>query len=162
MNSIIRTEKVSNFSQIDNVCLKDSQLSLRAKGLFAYLMSLPPEWQVSKKEVAKHFKDSYTIVSNTFKELEQAGYVTETAMRSGGKFSVHYTIYESLRDKGLLTGPGKPVPVLPVRESEYLIRYIKNSNTYKDTNIYKSNIQEQKAVPVTTTVKIEKIRKTGN
>ena len=94
---IIRREKSENYSVIYNECFQDDRLSARAKGLFAYLMTLPDDWKIYKRELCKHFKEGRDALNKAFSELEDAGYVTKTAEQDaqGKMCGWDYTVYES-------------------------------------------------------------------
>lgn len=68
---------------------------MQAKGLLAYLLSLPADWEVHKTEIYKHFKNGRDSVFRAWKELEQLGYITEKKYRDKkGRFQTQYTIHE--------------------------------------------------------------------
>jgi len=68
---------------------------MQAKGLLAYLLSLPADWEVHKTEIYKHFRNGRDSVFRAWKELEQLGYITEKKYRDKkGRFQTQYTIYE--------------------------------------------------------------------
>jgi len=77
---IIRV-KPRNYSIIANTALKDTSLSARAKGVYAYIMSLPDDWVLRKRELPRHFKEGNKAIWTAFKELEDAGYVVKTVVR---------------------------------------------------------------------------------
>lgn len=41
---VIRKEKITNYTKIDNNYLEDKNISLKAKGLLSYMLSLPDDW----------------------------------------------------------------------------------------------------------------------
>ena len=74
--TICRVEKTKNFTTINNTALKDTNLSLRAKGLFTYMMSLPDDWTFYIDELSKHSTDSKEITRKAFNELGHNGYIS--------------------------------------------------------------------------------------
>lgn len=96
--SIIRTEKTNNYSVICNQCFRDEKLSARAKGVFAYIMTLPDNWTLHKKELYRHFKEGREAINTAFKELEDVGYITKQAKRdkSGKMSGWSYTVKETV------------------------------------------------------------------
>ena len=78
-----------NYTILNNTCIRDSRLSLKAKGLHTYFMSLPPKWNLYKSELVKHSRDGMESVNSAIKELVKFGYVeiTEQQRTSSGKFS---------------------------------------------------------------------------
>ncbi len=45
--SQIKVEKKDKFTQIDNNLIRNQNLSLKAKGLLIYMLSLPDDWDYS-------------------------------------------------------------------------------------------------------------------
>lgn len=82
--TMIRTRKNKDnpYVMLDKTGLHDSRLSWKAKGLHAYLMSLPDDWTIYIEELTKHAKDGRDATRSAFKELELAGYITNEAIRN--------------------------------------------------------------------------------
>ena len=66
---------MNNYTKVSNQVLEDATLSLKAKGLFAYLVKLPEGWKIRIVELAKHHKDSRDSVRTAMLELLKAGYL---------------------------------------------------------------------------------------
>lgn len=45
--SVFRIEKTKDFTVMSNYHLQDKKLSLKAKGLLSYMLSLPDDWDYS-------------------------------------------------------------------------------------------------------------------
>ena len=93
--SIIRVKKTDNFTTISNIALRDKQLSIKAKGLWAVMMSCNDGWQFSIEGLVGMSADGKDAVRSGLKELEKAGYLVRTHVRDKGKFSYEYTVYET-------------------------------------------------------------------
>lgn len=88
--------KVRGFAQIPNNILWDSQLSLQAKGLWAYIKSKPPNWDFSCARIAQETKEGRKSILKAMKELEQAGYLHRTKLPSGRVVhKIHPQIYKA-------------------------------------------------------------------
>jgi hypothetical protein len=74
--SIIRTKKTENFTTVCNDIFRRHDISARAKGVYAYIMTLPNDWKIIKSDLHKHFKDGRDAINSAFTELEEAGYIT--------------------------------------------------------------------------------------
>lgn len=72
---IIRAKRQSGFTIISNVGLEDPRLGFRAKGLLAYLMSKPDNWQVRDRQLATVGPDGRAAVAAALKELAEFGYL---------------------------------------------------------------------------------------
>lgn len=89
---IIKLQKVeTGFAQVSNVVLQDKKLSLKAKGLFAYLYSKPDNWDFSGDRMTFENKDGRDGVYSTLKELEKRKYL-ERVKQSDGKM-IYYLKY---------------------------------------------------------------------
>ena len=93
--NIVRIEKQSNFVVMDKGFLKDKKISLKAKGLLAYMLSLPDDWTFYLDELEKHSTDGISSLRSGFKELQTNGYVTRKRERqSDGTFKWITTVHE--------------------------------------------------------------------
>jgi hypothetical protein len=93
--SIIRIHKQKNFSIISNTALNDSRLTFKAKGLWAYLLSKPDDWNVHVNQLVKAGPDGKTAIYSALKELKAYGYVEYRQVREGGHISGYeYVINE--------------------------------------------------------------------
>lgn len=86
---IVRIKRKShNYSIIDNTPLSDSRLSYRARGVLAYLLTKPDEWEVNMKEIESGGKEGREAIQAAFKELQALGYASLNVERGkGGVFA---------------------------------------------------------------------------
>jgi len=102
-------DHTKGFTIMVNEALQRPDLSARAKGLYAYLMTLPDDWTIRKPELYSHFTEGREAMETAFKELSAAGYIETVEIRAGGRFAEYrHTIHESS------TAPQKTVNGLPV------------------------------------------------
>jgi len=75
--TIIRVSKNKDnpYVMIDRRTLEDVRLSLKAKGLLAYLLSRPDDWTVNMSHIIKQSNDGRDAHYNTMNELIDLGYV---------------------------------------------------------------------------------------
>ena len=92
--SIIRVKKTDNFTIISNIALRDKELSIKAKGLWAVMMSCNDGWQFSIEGLTSMSTDGKDAVRSGLKELENRGYLVRTPIKDKGKFGYIYTVYE--------------------------------------------------------------------
>lgn len=98
--TIIRIQKRENpYLMIDKKCINDERLSWKAKGILAYLLSKPDDWQVYLADLKQRARDGVKAVSSGMKELEKYGYVEKGKRRDKkGKFEGwEYLVYEKPR-----------------------------------------------------------------
>jgi len=93
--SVFRVEKNSNYTIMSNFHLRDQNLSLKAKGLLSYMLSLPEDWDYSLNGLCAICKESEGAIKSTLKELKDNGYlVIEKVRGEKGYFEYNYIIYE--------------------------------------------------------------------
>lgn len=96
--AILRIQKKQgNFLVLDKTSLNDENLSWGAKGLHAYLMSLPDDWTVKVSDLQKRSANGRDAVRSLIKQLEQAGFIKSHTKRDekNGKFQgVDYLVLE--------------------------------------------------------------------
>lgn len=85
--SVIRVNHQENYVVIKNdTVLIDPTLSWKAKGIWAYCMSRPNDWQFHVSHLITVSQDSRDSVRAGLKELETAGYLTRLQSREDGRF----------------------------------------------------------------------------
>lgn len=95
---IIKVSKREDpFVMIDKKILEDSSMSWKAKGLLAYLLSRPNDWQVMMADLINRSTDGREAVLAGMNELRIAGYAHLKNGRSeGGRLAGKYwVIYDS-------------------------------------------------------------------
>jgi len=99
----IRIEKTRDYTVMANHHLRNKALSLKAKGLLSYMLSLPEDWNYTLSGLATSCKDGLDSVRQAVSELETYGYVVRSRIRDarGRLRDTEYVVYES------------PVPVKP-------------------------------------------------
>lgn len=73
MNAIKR-EKNRNYTTISNVFLRDKNLSIKAKGFLAVVMSLPEDWDFTINGICAVLKEGRTAIYSAISELKANGY----------------------------------------------------------------------------------------
>lgn len=81
--AVFRVERTRDYTVMCNHHLKDSNLSLKAKGLLSMMLSLPDEWNYTTRGLAAICKEGVDAIGKTLKELEQAGYIIGISRQSG-------------------------------------------------------------------------------
>lgn len=96
---VIRTEKVTNYTKIDNNYLEDKNVFFKAKGLLTLMLSLPDGWKFNINGLCLLCKESKLAINNAIKELKENHYVEiEKTYDDNGRFIYEYYIYENPDD----------------------------------------------------------------
>ncbi len=94
--SVFKVEKNKNFTVMSNYHLQDKNLSLKAKGLLSYMLSLPEDWDYSLKGLCASNKESVKAIRSTLKELEEYKYLIRSRKQlENGRFDYEYLIFET-------------------------------------------------------------------
>lgn len=87
-DGVIRVQRSGGYTVLPNGILRDTGLSLKTKGLFAVILSLPEDWDYSVAGLATVAGCGRDAIRSALGEMEQAGYLTRTRSHGeGGKFT---------------------------------------------------------------------------
>jgi len=96
--AVFKVEKTKNFTIMSNHHLQNKNLSLKAKGLLSYMLSLPSDWDYSLAGLVSNSKESKTSIRNTLNELKENHYLSVTKLypnqTESKKIEYVYNIYE--------------------------------------------------------------------
>ncbi len=96
--AVFKVEKTKNFTIMSNHHLQNKNLSLKAKGLLSYMLSLPTDWDYSLAGLVANSKESKTSIRNTLNELKENHYLSVTKLypnqTESKKIEYVYNIYE--------------------------------------------------------------------
>lgn len=123
--AVFRVEKTRDYTVMANHHLRNTELSLKAKGLLSLMLSLPENWDYTTKGLSFICKDGIDSINATVRELETQGYIIRRRLRNekGQLTSTEYTILEQpqtldntaispKREKPILDNPMLEKPVL--------------------------------------------------
>ena len=104
--AVYRVERTRDYTVMSNHHLKDTNLSLKAKGLLSLMLSLPDDWNFNMRGLSSICKEGLEAIGNALKELEKAGYMVRNQLRgaNGRITDTEYIIYER---------PQEPAPADP-------------------------------------------------
>ncbi len=136
--AVIRVNKTADYTVMSNTHFKDTEMSLKAKGLLSLMLSLPDNWDYSINGLVAICKENETAVKTTLNELKSFGYLVITKKKpnetQSGRFEYEYNIFEQPQEKQPQEKQG--VEILPIENQGQL-------NT-KELNTNKSSIKEKK------------------
>lgn len=134
-------KKQNNFVILDKTCLLDEKLSWGAKGLHAFLISMPDDWSVRVSHLQQQATNGRDAVRGFLTELQKAGYIKKSSKRDSetGRFEgLEYLVLEfrdpefkdnppdsenpsSAKNEQLIPGSGKPATGNPASANPPLI-----------------------------------------
>ena len=96
---LVRTihDKNNPYTIINNNIFKNSNLSWRSKGIYAYAFSRPDDWSFNITDLVNQCKENKHIIYQCLKKLETEGYLERVQKKDNkGRFQkVEYTFYET-------------------------------------------------------------------
>ena len=94
--AVFRVEKTRDFTVMSNHHLRNTALSLKAKGIMSLMLSLPESWDYTTRGLSRICKDGVDSICTTLNELEKHGYLTRERLRDdhGRLGDIEYTIHE--------------------------------------------------------------------
>ena len=122
--AVFRIEKTRDYTVMSNHHLRNTNLSLKAKGLLSLMLSLPENWDYTTKGLARICKDGVDSICAGVRELEEQGYVIRERVRNanGQLGAIEYTILEQPRpperENPVQANPVLGSPVLEEPEQE--------------------------------------------
>lgn len=108
MSRVIRDAHAENFTLVANATLRDSTLSLRARGLLAVLLSRPDDWTVIQGELESLGPDGRHAVRAARRELEAAGYLDIVTRNTPHGREVQSTLRERPQRRFSAAGDRRP------------------------------------------------------
>ena len=153
--AVFRVEKTRDYTVMANHHLRNTVLSLKAKGLLSLMLSLPENWDYTTKGLSCICKDGIDSINATVKELEEQGYVVRRRIRNekGQLTSIEYTILEQpqlldtsvfspKRENPILDKPtlGNPIPEYPILDKPELGEPILVKPHQLSTDLSKTNL----------------------
>lgn len=138
--AVFRIDKTRDYTVMSNHHLRNTELSLKAKGLLSLMLSLPENWDYTTKGLAAICKDGIDSISSCIRELEKHGYIIRERMRNekGQLTTIEYTILE--QPKSAPPELEKPIRENPVLDIPAQAEPIQENTAQLNTN--KSNIKE--------------------
>lgn len=93
---IVRSKRPARFTILDNEIIRNHALSFRARGILAYLLSMPDGWSVSSHHLAKVGAEGRTAVRTGLAELVEHGYLVRERRQdpSTGRWGWVQTVYD--------------------------------------------------------------------
>lgn len=135
--AVMRIIKNNNFSIVSNSIIRDTRLSLKARGLLILMLSLPDCWQFNIKGLATLSGEGNDSIRGGIKELEEVGYLSRKRkhLPNGRLGEMEYTLYEQAQPK-----EEKPTSDLPTLEKPTQEKPIQGKPTQANPTLLSTNI----------------------
>ena len=147
--AVFRIEKTRDYTVMANHHLRNTELSLKAKGLLSLMLSLPEEWDYTTKGLSRICKDGVDSICAGVRELEDHGYVVRERIRNpnGQLGAIEYTILEQpqepKREKPERENPVQANPVL-----DYPVLGKPEQENPAQLNTYRTNKDESDTLSI--------------
>ncbi len=137
--AVFRVEKTRDYTVMSNYHLRDTALSLKAKGLLSLMLSLPEDWDYTLFGLSVICKDGLSSIRAAVGEIEEAGYLKRRRIRNekGQLADTEYTILE--QPEKCITKPIPPICDFPILDKPTQEKPTLENRTQLNTD--KSNTQ---------------------
>jgi hypothetical protein len=136
---VIRVIKNKNYTTISNQLFKNKGISLKAKGLMGYLLSLPSDWNLSINGIVSCSKEGRRAIGNIINELIDAGYIERNQVRKNGKF-IGYDYFVFEQPKRPFADTDNADTQNSIQISKEVIKERINKNTLSKSEKFKSKV----------------------
>jgi DNA-binding MarR family transcriptional regulator len=92
---IVKARHTSDFFQMNNAPVQEPELSWAAKGLLAYLLSLPEAWEMHLRDLFCRSHSGRYATEAALNELIEAGYVVKIQGENKRR-DTKFIVYEDL------------------------------------------------------------------
>jgi hypothetical protein len=139
--SIFRVNKTKDFVTINNTALRDKRLSWGARGILAYLLTKPDDWDVRSSDLVEQGTQKREAVLKMLRELETYGYLQRQRTKNPqtGRYEWETHVYEvpqsekPTEEARIFKKPNKsPKSVLPTQESPTQVSPTQENPTVKE------------------------------
>lgn len=127
----VQKDKHNPYVILNKQFLQDVKLSWKAKGILAYLLSLPDDWKIYEEELANHSNDGIKALKSGIKELLEAGYIQREKIRNAHG---QYSGWEYCVEEGAPRVPFSDVGFSDVRKSPPTNNDRTNNNQTNENN----------------------------
>jgi len=139
MNNGRILKKKRPFTQVSNSALRDPNLSLKAKGLYALINSYIdiPDFTLYKPFLIQQCQEGKAAFQTAWDELKKAGYLIQRQVRNGNRFNYEYE---------LLDEPEKNSQHTDFRNTENEDAQIQDTQNQDDINNIESKNTDEKNI----------------
>lgn len=140
------------FTQVANVVLTSPKISLKAKGLYAYLFSKPDTWEFSSHRMEGELKESHPTIVKLLRELEHHCLLMRKRQKNGKvEYFLTYSMCDITPSKESLLGPElkkAQVKILHSEESLPISNIDNTSNIEEESNTDNTASQSDANIPL--------------
>ena len=137
---IVKGKRKHDFAIIPNEISQSKELTMEEKGMLCFLLSLPENWVLYKKNLYNQMPDGKHAVDRVFKSLQQKGYILSCRQidaATGRMDGWNHIVYDEPHLNREADLPTFGFPVLGETRESGNIDIYKETNTNKETIIYK-------------------------
>jgi DNA-binding transcriptional regulator GbsR (MarR family) len=134
----------NRYGVVPNALLNNTELTFRAKGVYAYIQSKPDGWEFSAERISAQTKEGLTAVRMALRELEEIGYLSRQKQRSPkGYLNYEYQLFDTPTEVSPTSGnPTLENPTLEIPTLENLTTYSKKEESKKDSSNKEERFEE--------------------
>lgn len=130
----VKNYEQKEFVILQNALFQNKKISLKAKGLLGYMLSLPSDWDYTIEGLTKSLLEGKASIQTTLNELEKVGYLERIRTRENGRFKVDYVIHS--RPKKVEKNDS-PQPIIGHGENDLTATDLPQPKTGRGATLYK-------------------------
>lgn len=124
MKDLLKKDELP-YAQITNDILNSKEISLKAKGLYAYMYSKPNQWNFTIKSMASQLKDGSDSIKSALQELKSFGWISYSKHQNGtGTYHIHIEPkVENPNEENPYKGKSTPISNkdIPIKKDNYKV-----------------------------------------
>ena len=135
-----KSDLKENFAILPNDVIQNFDLSLDARGLLIYILSLPKDWVININHLSKTNKIGRDKCYKLIKQLIEHKYIIRTEVRSSGRIKEYtYKAFPKPQKDSV-----SPLTEKPYTEKSYTEKpYTENQHIYKEHTIQRTNNKKE-------------------
>jgi hypothetical protein len=137
---IVKGKRKHDFAIIPNEISQSKQLTMEEKGMMCFLLSLPDNWVLYKKNMYDQLPDGKHAIDRVFKSLQDKGYVLSCRHMdavTGRMLGWNHIVYDAPQLDQEADLPTSGFPVVGDTQQSGNIDIYKETSIYKETKTYK-------------------------
>lgn len=145
--SVLSKSFKCNFTQVPNEIINDKNVSLKAKGLYLYMVSKPDNWDFSFKGMSSQLLESIPTIMNIIDELVKFGYMQKIKSRVNGlQSSNDYILHEKPCFPSDSTFLNQEIRIRKSESENFTTSNTKQTNTKKEIKKKTSSNEDEKKI----------------
>lgn len=149
---IIKSKLKNDFTQIPNTILRSEELTLEEKGMMCFLLSLPDNWVLYRKNLYNHLNDKPGTIDRVFRSLQKHGYILSVKVIDPNTHTFigwNHIVYDCKQNAEIEIRRDRQTPKsanAEIGKSAPISNTVPVKNTVLNKNIERYNVKDDKEI----------------